>query len=392
MEIIMSGKQRMLAAYRGIEQDRPPVAPEFWEYYPAKVLGVDLIEFEKEVPFHQALQTTFSHFDCEGWGAYFFTMENPDATIRVSDHKEEEGIVTESKEIRFKGKTFSQKRRYDISNPSWLIECPIKDIEEDLLPWMDYLLHRDITSIDKKKAEKALESVKESYLLEGWLGLPFFDFYAENREGIFESSIYDFFNPDLQETLKKLQQEYIEFMVSLSHYLCENTSFESYCIGCSYSCTSLLGNTLWREWDKPVIKEIIRAVHSHGKLVHIHFHGKSKDIVPDLLDLEVDCVCPFEQPPGGDVVGREGLRKLLIGLENKVTFNGNVHTIDTLAFGSVEKVRNEVYGICEEGEKTNSFSRLIVGSGDQIAYETPEENLFAMVDEVKSYGKHERKN
>jgi hypothetical protein len=49
----------MLAAYRGMPQERAPVAPEFWYYYPAKVLGVDMIAFEKEVPFWYALKETF---------------------------------------------------------------------------------------------------------------------------------------------------------------------------------------------------------------------------------------------------------------------------------------------------------------------------------------------
>jgi len=61
-------KQRMLSAYRGIWSDRVPVAPEFWYYYPAKLLGVDMIQFSREVPFHQALKTTFEAFECEGWG------------------------------------------------------------------------------------------------------------------------------------------------------------------------------------------------------------------------------------------------------------------------------------------------------------------------------------
>lgn len=34
-------------------------APEFWCYYTAKVLGVDMIELEREIPLWQALHSTF---------------------------------------------------------------------------------------------------------------------------------------------------------------------------------------------------------------------------------------------------------------------------------------------------------------------------------------------
>ena len=64
----LTGKQRMLLAYRGQAADRPAVAPEFWYYYPAKLLGIDMIEFSRNVPFHKALKTTFAKFGCEGWG------------------------------------------------------------------------------------------------------------------------------------------------------------------------------------------------------------------------------------------------------------------------------------------------------------------------------------
>ncbi len=59
-----TGKERMLNAYRGIFSDRIAIAPEFWYYYPAKLLGVDMIEFQREVPFHTALKTTFARFGC----------------------------------------------------------------------------------------------------------------------------------------------------------------------------------------------------------------------------------------------------------------------------------------------------------------------------------------
>ncbi|MBC7288901.1 MAG: hypothetical protein H5T86_12865, partial [Armatimonadetes bacterium] len=64
----MTPKQRMLAAYRGEAVDRVPVAPEFWYYVPARVLGVDMVTFEREVPLWEALWRTFRHYGTEGWG------------------------------------------------------------------------------------------------------------------------------------------------------------------------------------------------------------------------------------------------------------------------------------------------------------------------------------
>ena len=75
----------MLNAYRGRPNDRVAVAPEFWYYYPAKVLGVNMLEFSRDVPFHMALRTTFETFNCEGWGVAFCSPPNPDVTTKTDE-------------------------------------------------------------------------------------------------------------------------------------------------------------------------------------------------------------------------------------------------------------------------------------------------------------------
>jgi len=67
-------------------------------------------------------------------------------------------------------------------------------------------------------------------------------------------------------------------------------------------------------------------------------------------------------------------------LDHKVTMNGNIHTVETLIRGTPEDVRREVREVCEAFAGTN---RVIVGTGDQVGRETPEENLHAMIDEAR---------
>jgi uroporphyrinogen-III decarboxylase len=137
---------------------------------------------------------------------------------------------------------------------------------------------------------------------------------------------------------------------------------------------------MWRQWDKPYIKAMAEEIHRHGKLLHIHFHGRSMETVADFSEIGIDCVCPFERGPGGDVAGLEGLKKVRALLKDKVTMNGNVHTVETLIRGTTEDVRREVMEIKEAFEGS---VRLIIGTGDQVGKETPEENILAMIEEAK---------
>jgi uroporphyrinogen-III decarboxylase len=224
---------------------------------------------------------------------------------------------------------------------------------------------------------KAWEEVGETYLLEAWLGVPFFDFWAGARGGGFETGILDLFEAELQPRLQALQRRYTERLVRLARVVCTRTPLESLCIGCSWSCNSLLGPALWRRWDKPVIRVVAEEVHRHGRLLHVHFHGRCLETVADFAELGIDCVCPFERPPGGDVRGAAGLREVAQTLHGRTTMNGNVHTVETLIRGGPAEVRREVQEIL------TAFAgnpRVIVGTGDQVGRETPEENLAAMVE------------
>ena len=252
-------------------------------------------------------------------------------------------------------------------------------MRRELAAWEDAYLNGNPEEADLGGVRKAWEEVGDAYLLEVWMGVPFFDFYAGARVGGLQTAIYDFAEPELQPKLRELQERYRQLLVRMARTICERTPIESLCIGCSWSCNSLIGPAMWRQWDKPIIQAVAEEVHRHGRLLHIHFHGKCMDTVADFPEIGVDCVCPFERPPGGDVRGLEGLREVARLLDRRTTMNGNVHTVETLIRGKPEDVRREVREILEA---FRGNPRVIVGTGDQVGRETPEENLYAMIDEA----------
>jgi hypothetical protein len=218
--------------------------------------------------------------------------------------------------------------------------------------------------------------VGEDYLLEFWTGEPFFDFIARGLG--FIKALYYFHEED-EKILSNYRDRFINHQLQLIHRAIKNTSFEAFTIGCSYSCNSLIGPRMWRKWDKPYIQAICDELHRYDKLVHIHFHGKSREVLSDFVEIGVDCVCPFERPPGGDIDGINGLHEAREKLAGCVTMNGNVHTVETLIRGYPDDVRREVQEI---KAAFKGSPRLIIGTGDQVGSETPEENITAMIEEV----------
>jgi len=379
---LLTGKQRILNAYRGVANDRVAIAPEFWLYYPAKLLGVDMITFLREVPFYQALATTFRHFDCEGWGAAFAAPPHAEVTHSTRDTWVDDETLEACWTMRTPLGDLTGAQRYTRAEPAWTVERPIKDPARDLPAWERWQLGADLEAFDPADVTRAWTEVGEGYLLELWLGLPFFDWYAEARNGGFLTALDEIMDPGLEATFVGLRARYTEFLLRWVAVLCAKTPFESFAIGCSYSNNSLLGPTLWRRWDKPVIAAVAAELHRHGRLLHIHFHGRSRDTVADFAEIGVDCVCPFERPPGGDITDLREVRRLLA---ERVTINGNIHTVDTLIRGTVNDVCHEVEEIFTQWGPAPH--RLILGTGDQVGRETPEENLHAMIETGKRLGR-----
>jgi hypothetical protein len=368
-------RQRMLNAYRGAFSDRCPVAPEFWYYYPAKVLGVDMIQLLREIPLWQALQTTFRKYGTEGWGITGPDCNNPLVSGASSFDKISATQYRLTHTTRIAGREFTGAQVYDAEEPCWTVEYPVKD-EKDLAIWIDASLSSAITW-DFAAARKAVASVGEDYLLEVCAASPFFDWMAGFMG--FERTLMYFMSEE-SAVLEGYRKRYTDFQVAAAGKACEQPGLESFFIGCCYACPSLTGPHLWRRWDKPVIKAVVGEFHRHGKLVHMHFHGRCMETLADLAEIGVDCVCPFERPPGGDIDGLEDLKKVRNCLGDRVTMNGNVHTVETLIRGTPQAVRAEVRQI---KEAYAGCPRLIIGTGDQVGRETPEENILAMIEEAK---------
>lgn len=368
---MMTPKQRMLAAYRGQLPDTVPVAPEFWYYLPARLLGLDMVTFERDVPLWEALLKTFRHYGTEGWGAVFAAPPAPDVTSSERWTDLGDGRFVARHTLRTPHGELTSSQAYDRREPSWATERPIKDFARDWPAYRAASLGR-IENTDWQPVNHALAAVGDAYLLEPWLGAPFFDYVATPREGGFEQGIFDLLEHEAFFTA--LHEEYLDYMRRFARAAAVHTTAEAFCIGCSWSCVSLIGPDLWRRWDKPVIRAVADELHAAGKLLHIHFHGKSHAVLADLADCGADCICPFERPPGGDITDLGELRKILGG---RVTVNGNVHTVHTLIRGTPADVEREVEEIFTQWGPDKR--RLILGTGDQVGVETPEENIAALI-------------
>jgi uroporphyrinogen decarboxylase len=140
----------------------------------------------------------------------------------------------------------------------------------------------------------------------------------------------------------------------------------------------IISPQLWRKYFKPRYQKLFRELKNAGN-VYIFFHsdGNIEQIIPDLIEIGVDILDPV-QPECMDVIRL----KELYG--HRLTFHGTISIQKTLPFGKVDDVKNEVITRI----KTLGYNGGLVIAPKQLMYDVPIENILALYDTAKKYGKY----
>jgi uroporphyrinogen decarboxylase len=99
----------------------------------------------------------------------------------------------------------------------------------------------------------------------------------------------------------------------------------------------LISPKVIREFFIPRMERMIDLAHQAGAYAFFHSDGAVKKIIPDMIAAGIDVLNPIQWRCKG--MEREGLKR---DFGDQVIFHGGVDNQYTLAFGSVEEVREEV--------------------------------------------------
>jgi uroporphyrinogen decarboxylase len=135
----------------------------------------------------------------------------------------------------------------------------------------------------------------------------------------------------------------------------------------------LISPHLWRRFFKSRLARLYQAAHDAGKWVFIHSCGNLLEILPDLIEIGVDCFNPF-QPEVMDVyqVKREYGARL--------AFFGGVSTQRLLPYGTPEQVKAEVRRLIREVGKNGGY---ILAPAHAVPRDARPENLVALMEAVR---------
>lgn len=139
---------------------------------------------------------------------------------------------------------------------------------------------------------------------------------------------------------------------------------------------------IFRELVLPAVKRVTELAADSGIPTHVHSCGPETELVKIAAEeTKLTIIDPLEIPPMGDCNLRE--LKRLYG--DKIILKGNLHTISVMLNGSQADVRMASKKVIDDAAAGGGF---VLSTGDQCGRDTPDENIFAMVETARNYGKY----
>ncbi len=138
----------------------------------------------------------------------------------------------------------------------------------------------------------------------------------------------------------------------------------------------VLNPETWRKKFKPITTRAFKYIHEQGLYTGILIDGDAKQVLDDLLDMEIDQLCI----PDFKVTGIEALKEKIKG---KMCFKAPVSMADTLAIGTPEEVAKEARMLVEEFNLPEGGFVCEVIKWHRPAY--PDKNVQASVAAFNEY-------
>jgi uroporphyrinogen decarboxylase len=371
----MTSRERILTAMRRGIPDCVPAMPDISNMVPVRLTGKPFwdIYVHDDPPLDEAYVDAVRYFGMDGWYIYNnATMhEDPPWHKRIIHTSEKEIHVRRWFETPFG--ELSEIVCYPVADPPWPMKSMIENIAVDFPKLRWYMEQKSLATLCANQA-KIGELGIYGVAIESFMG-----FWVGVRHGGSTQAIMDFVEEP--EKMLEIRDFYLGFSERAAREIIKHRPDEIL-IGASSSSLSLSSPRIYREFDLPMIRLVSSLCKESDLICHQHTCGRSRLIVEiNYAETDISVMEPLERPPGGDVELAEVKRRF----GDKFCLKGNVNTFETMLNGSVGDVRQEAMACIDAAAAGGGF---ILATGDQCGRDTPDENIFALIEVARTYGRY----
>jgi len=389
----MTSKERMLIAIQNGKADRVPVAPDISNMIPCKLTGKPFWEFYLQDPLSgggvrvrlaRAYLSAMKYFGFDGWDGGYVNLdpskEEKKEFQREIIEKDEEKIVAREYFHTPEG-TLWQEMVYGIDNPPAPRRMLIKDFKKDFSLYLKYWFP-DPSSCNDQEFQKWKREMGDFGVTALSIPCPGFHSLATTIDGGDKSSLeaitYAYY--DYPELFREYALVYEDWAEKMTKRFIE--AKPDYIMTGGSGMITLQSPEIFRDLGLPTLKKVTKLAKEAGIPTLVHCCGKAKELVKICAEeTDLSCINPLEITPMGDC----NLEEIKEKYGDKIALMGNLHTTEVMLKGSVKDVEEASKKAIDDAGKNGGF---ILSTGDQCGRDTPEENIFKMVEVAKTYGKY----
>lgn len=379
----MTSRERLLTCIRGDLPDCVPVAPDFSNMIPARLTGKPFWELYlyNDPPIWDAYIDCAKHFDIDALMDGYFPLTFPE---EIANGPEPERFIVYRNDSRIVTQTSWQdggtRRWAKTVDVYYRADSPTHGIQPAKLGLPPEPVHpiplEGVKLVDL--GPDGLRKLKERMGDQGLVGVFVTSTCAlNNEEDVFR--YYDNFDKHEQWAEQRIQkaEERLDRILALPPE--QRPDFLA--VGGS---GTLIFQTeaIFRQLALPAVKRVIERATEAGIPTHVHSCGPETKLV-EILATETDLtlIDPLEIPPMGDC----NLADLKRRFGDRIVLKGNLHTTNVMLRGSVDDVISASRKAIDDAA---AGGRFILSTGDQCGRDTPDDNLRAMIETARTYGRY----
>ncbi len=386
----MEPRQRMLTAFARKEADHVPVSPDISAMVPIRLSGQPFDEMFLDGQPHygyasasvaQAYVDAVRYYGMDGWYIYgglpeFIPPDRPRWQTRFE--KLPSGGQMRYRAAQTPYGELTARTFFPPDQPEWEVEKAIKDLRRDW-PRLKSLMGQDEDwQWDLSAGFPDRDRIGELGVYSVAIGIPQ-DWWFFQRDGGYNATLLDF--ADEEHYMREVFDFYTRYALARLKALLAARPDEIM-LGGSASSLSASSPRNFRKFDLPFIQQAAKLCREAGVYSHLHVCGRSRKVVEMVAEeTDVDVIEPLEEPPGGDVDIAEIKRRY----GRKICLKGNINTFEFMLHATPAQVEEKAKRLIDDCAEGGGF---VLSTGDQCGRDTPDANLFKLVEVAKSYGKY----
>jgi uroporphyrinogen decarboxylase len=371
----------LLTVLRGETPDCVPVAPDFSNMIPARLTGKPFwdLYLYNDPPIWEAYIACAKHFGIDALMDGYFPLHFPeDDSADVPPweyfivHRDNERIVTQGSFVED-----GTRRWADTVHVFYVADPPTYHVPPAKLGMPpepeDFAPLENVQPVDR--GPEGLKRVKTLMGDQGLVGV----WLCSSVAFPSEAAIMQYYEqPEMHEQWARERVEWTE--ARFARIMAMDVRPDFLCVGGSGTLV-FQTEEMFRRVAFPAVKRGIELAGQAGIPTHMHSCGRETALVRMMAaGTGLTVIDPLEKPPMGDC----DLAALKQRYGQDLTLKGNLHTSRDM-LGSEEHVvaaSKEAIDAAAEG------GRFILSTGDQCGRDTPDENLRAMIETARTYGRY----